>query len=163
AMVLFAEAHRDLEFVFAPDHSLPSLELDREGMKRVLRNLLDNAVAACRAAANGIPGRIEVITRHLRPLGIARLEVADTGCGIPPEVKDRLFEPYFSTKKEGTGLGLAIVATVVADHQAFIRVRDNEPRGSRFIIELPVRRSAQHVAASAMAALPLTGTERKKG
>jgi two-component system nitrogen regulation sensor histidine kinase NtrY len=54
-----------------------------------------------------------------------------------------LFEPYFSTKKDGTGLGLAIVATVVADHQAFIRVRDNTPRGSRFIIELPVRSRAR--------------------
>lgn len=158
-IVLFAEAHRDLDFTCVPDQTLPLLELDREGMKRVLRNLLGNAVAACREVANGVPGRIEVTTRYLRPLGIARLEVADNGCGIPPEVKDRLFEPYFSTKKEGTGLGLAIVATVVADHQAFIRVRDNEPRGSRFIIELPVRRSEQRAAAGMeTAALPLTGT-----
>ncbi len=161
-LVLFTEAHRDLDFVYIPDQTLPLLELDREGMKRVLRNLLDNAVAACREVANGTPGRIEVVTRYLRPLGIARLEVADTGCGIPPEVKDRLFEPYFSTKKEGTGLGLSIVATVVADHQAFIRVRDNEPRGSRFIIELPVRRSAQRAGAgSETAAVPLTGTGGK--
>jgi len=158
-IVLFAEAHRDLDFACVPDQTLPLLELDREGMKRVLRNLLGNAVAACREVANGVPGRIEVTTRYLRPLGIARLEVADNGCGIPPEVKDRLFEPYFSTKKEGTGLGLAIVATIVADHQAFIRVRDNEPRGSRFIIELPVRRSEQRAAAGIeTAALPLTGT-----
>ncbi len=158
-IVLFAEAHKDLDFVFAAEQTLPFLELDREGMKRVLRNLLDNAVAACRLVSNGAPGRIEVTTRYLRSLGIARLEVADTGCGIPPEVKARLFEPYFSTKKEGTGLGLAIVATIVADHQAFIRVRDNEPQGSRFIIELPVRRSEQRAAVGvAPAPLPLTGT-----
>jgi two-component system nitrogen regulation sensor histidine kinase NtrY len=162
AIVLFAEAHRDLDFIWLPDQTLPLLELDREGMKRVLRNLLDNAVAACREVANGTRGRIEVTTRYLRPLGIARLEVADTGCGIPPQVKDRLFEPYFSTKKEGTGLGLAIVATIVADHQAFIRVRDNEPQGSRFIIELPVRRSEQRAAARVEpVALPLTGTGGK--
>ncbi len=159
-IVLFAEAHKDLDFIFMPDRTLPLLELDREGMKRVFRNLLDNAVAACRLGTKGTPGRIEVTTRYLRSLGIARLEVADTGCGIPPEVKDRLFEPYFSTKKEGTGLGLAIVATIVADHQAFIRVRDNEPQGSRFIIELPVRRSEQRAAAGVdTATLPLTGTE----
>ncbi|MBI3799596.1 MAG: HAMP domain-containing protein [Deltaproteobacteria bacterium] len=158
-IILFAEAHKDLDFVFAADQTLPLLELDREGMKRVLRNLLDNAIAACRLVANGTPGRIEVTTRYLRSLGIARLEVADTGCGIPSEVKARLFEPYFSTKKEGTGLGLAIVATIVADHQAFIRVRDNEPQGSRFIIELPVRRSEQRARMGVeQALLPLTGT-----
>ena len=55
------------------------------------------------------------------------------------EVKARLFEPYFSTKAQGTGLGLAIVQTVLADHRAYIRVRDNQPRGSRFVIEMPVR------------------------
>jgi len=157
-IALFNTAHRDLTFVWRPDKNLPALELDREGMKRVLRNLLDNAVAACREVMNGVPGQIEVSTRYFRPLGIVRLEVADNGCGIPLEVKDRLFEPYFSTKKEGTGLGLAIVATVVADHQAFIRVRDNQPRGSRFIIELPVRRSELRFETGAEAAhLPVNG------
>lgn len=153
-IVLFHTAHRDIAFVWRPDKALPSLELDREGMRRVLRNLLDNAVAACREVSNGTLGRIEVSTRYFRPLGIVRLEVADNGCGIPLEVKDRLFEPYFSTKKEGTGLGLAIVATVVADHQAFIRVRDNQPHGSRFIIELPVRRSELRLVANTDAAVP---------
>ncbi len=142
-LVLLSEAHRDLDFVFRPDQSLPLLELDRAGMRRVIRNLLDNAVAACRTGANGAAGRVEVTTRYLQAVGIARLEVADTGCGIPADIKERLFEPYFSTKKDGTGLGLAIVATVVAEHQAFIRVRDNLPRGSRFIIEIPVRRGAR--------------------
>jgi two-component system nitrogen regulation sensor histidine kinase NtrY len=157
-IALLEAAHRDIEFAWRPDKTLPLLELDREGIKRVLRNLLDNGVAACREVANGVPARIEVTTRYLRPLGIARLEVADNGCGIPPEIKDRLFEPYFSTKKEGTGLGLAIVATVVADHQAFIRVRDNQPRGSRFIIELPVRRSELRASArTEMATMPLNG------
>ena len=157
-IALFDTAHRDITFVWRPDKTLPSLELDREGIRRVLRNLLDNGVAACREVANGMPGQIDVTTRYLRPLGIVRLEVADNGCGIPLEVKDRLFEPYFSTKKEGTGLGLAIVATVVADHQAFIRVRDNQPRGSRFIIELPVRRSELRVVTNTEATvLPLNG------
>ena len=140
-VIIFSEAHRDLDFKFVYDHSLPPLELDREGIKRVLRNLLDNAVAACRA--EGGAGTIEVVTRFFRSVGIVRFEVADTGCGIPAAVKDRLFEPYFSTKKDGTGLGLAIVATIVADHQAFIRVRDNAPRGSRFIVELSARRREQ--------------------
>jgi two-component system nitrogen regulation sensor histidine kinase NtrY len=168
-IIIFSEAHRDLDFKFVYDLNLPPLDLDREGIKRVVRNLLDNAVAACRTHENGTPGRIEVVTRFFRSVGIARLEVADTGCGIPPEFKDRLFEPYFSTKKDGTGLGLAIVATIVADHQAFLRVRDNAPQGSRFVIELPVRRREQQAALPAefaefvepaeIAPLQFTGTD----
>ena len=114
------------------------MELDREAIKRALINLLDNAVAACKAVADA-GGRIEVVTTHLPARGVVRLEVADNGCGMSREVKLRLFEPYFSTKKEGTGLGLAIVSAIVADHQAYIRVQDNQPRGSRFIIDFPLR------------------------
>ena len=72
-------------------------------------------------------------------LQMVRIEVADNGEGISPEHKMRLFEPNFSTKKRGTGLGLAIVNTIITDHNGFIRVQDNKPRGTRFIIELPVR------------------------
>ena len=72
-------------------------------------------------------------------LQMVRIEVADNGKGISPEYKMRLFEPYFSTKKQGTGLGLAIVNTIITDHNGFIRVQDNKPKGSKFIIELPVR------------------------
>jgi two-component system nitrogen regulation sensor histidine kinase NtrY len=66
--------------------------------------------------------------------------VADTGCGIPERDKVRIFEPYFSTKRSGTGLGLAIVNSIVAEHQGDIRVEDNVPQGTRFIIELPLHR-----------------------
>jgi two-component system nitrogen regulation sensor histidine kinase NtrY len=65
------------------------------------------------------------------------VEVADDGPGIPPDDKDKLFLPYFSTKKRGTGLGLAIVNRIISDHHGYIRVEDNRPRGTRFIIELP--------------------------
>jgi two-component system nitrogen regulation sensor histidine kinase NtrY len=63
--------------------------------------------------------------------------VADTGPGIPADDKPRLFEPYFTTKKGGTGLGLAIVTSIISDHNGFVRVRDNKPKGACFIIELP--------------------------
>jgi two-component system nitrogen regulation sensor histidine kinase NtrY len=85
-------------------------------------------------------GRIEIIVDYDPILNMARIEVTDDGPGIPPEDRPRLFEPYFSTKKSGTGLGLAIVNTIIQDHDGFIRVRDNEPRGTRFVIELPVRK-----------------------
>ena len=70
------------------------------------------------------------------------MEVADNGCGISAEMKERIFEPYFSTKEEGTGLGLTIVSAIVSDHRGYIRMRQNEPRGTRFIIELPVSKKA---------------------
>ncbi len=143
AMLLFKEGHREIRFAFDADPALPLLPLDREGMKRALINMLDNAVAAC-AAAPGY-GEIEVRTRYHRAHGIVALEVADTGVGIGPDARARLFEPYFSTKQGGTGLGLAIVSTIVADHQGFVRVKDNEPRGSRFVIELPVKEPLEQV------------------
>lgn len=133
ALVLFQEGHRDITFSVHPDETLPDFSLDREQIKRVVINLLDNAVAAV-----GPGGAVELTTSYSQPLQLATLTVSDNGRGIPEEDKPRLFEPYFSTKKSGTGLGLAIVSTIVSDHNGYIRVRDNEPCGTRFIVELPV-------------------------
>jgi two-component system nitrogen regulation sensor histidine kinase NtrY len=136
ALFLFKEGHKEVRFHF---HSgpIPPLELDREQMKRVLINLLDNAVAAVEEQ-----GEIRLATSHDRSRGVVCLEVADDGCGLASGVKPRIFEPYFSTKENGTGLGLTIVSQIVEDHQGYIRVRPNEPRGTRFTIELPVREPA---------------------
>ena len=117
-----------------------------------MNNIVDNAVAAifeARGVEAGVGeesaegpdlGHIEVSTRLEPESGLVRVEIADDGCGMTPEVKARLFEPYFSTKAQGTGLGLAIASAIVADHRAFLRVRDNRPQGSRFVIEFPLRR-----------------------
>jgi two-component system nitrogen regulation sensor histidine kinase NtrY len=102
-------------------------------MKRVMINLVDNAIASLDGE-----GEVAVSTSYNPDLKLATCVVADTGHGISQEIRPRLFEPYFSTKKTGTGLGLAIVNTIIADHHGFIRVKDNHPRGTRFIIELPV-------------------------
>jgi len=134
ALFLYKEGHKGIRFEFRQGE-IPSLELDRDQIKRVLINLLDNAVAAVEENT----GEIRIATTYSPSAGIVLLEVADNGSGLAPEVRARIFEPYFSTKKEGTGLGLAIVSAIVADHRGHIRVRPNEPRGTRFIIELPVR------------------------
>jgi two-component system nitrogen regulation sensor histidine kinase NtrY len=153
ALVLFREGHRDLNFDFTQASDLPVLECDREGVKRAVINILDNAVAACaarRKSTNGSErGVIELRTGYDPRLDVIRLEVADNGPGMTAELRARIFEPYFSTKPEGTGLGLAIVSAIVADHNGFIRVRDNQPRGSRFVMEFPVRRSAVQLAVGA--------------
>ncbi|MCE2391805.1 MAG: HAMP domain-containing protein [Proteobacteria bacterium] len=126
----------DFQTDLAPE--LPTLDLDREQIKRVILNLLDNATAAIDDAGAG-PRRVRVATSLDRELGTVALEVADTGTGLEPAERMRLFEPYYSTKREGSGLGLAIVSRIVSDHSGTIRVRGNQPRGTRFIVELPVR------------------------
>lgn len=133
AQTLYQEAHRTITFTFQADELLPQLQLDRDQIKRVLINLLDNAVAAIDGK-----GRIDIESCYNKELQMATCIVSDSGTGITPEDRARLFEPYFSTKKSGTGLGLAIVNSIIADHHGFIRVKDNEPQGTKFIIELPV-------------------------
>ncbi len=130
--------HRGVRFEVDLAPELPTLELDREQIKRVVLNLVDNAIAAVEAAPPG-PREIRVTTRLDRAMQSVHLEVSDTGTGIEPRARRRLFEPYFSSKRGGSGLGLAIVARIVSDHSGYIRVRDHVPRGTRFVVELPLR------------------------
>lgn len=134
ALDLYKEAHRDVTIRLHDSKDVPQFNLDREQIKRVMINLLDNAIAAMDGK-----GEVVIDLSYNAGLQMVKIEVADSGKGIPPENKMRLFEPYFSTKKQGTGLGLAIVNTIITDHNGFIRVHDNEPKGTKFIIELPVR------------------------
>lgn len=131
-LILFQEGHKGVTFVVI-DQGVPAFYFDAEQMKRVLVNLLDNAVAAVSGR-----GRVEVEIYVQSEEGLVIMEVRDDGPGVSDPDKLRLFEPYFSTKKTGTGLGLAIASTVVADHGGYIRVKDNLPAGARFIIELPL-------------------------
>jgi two-component system nitrogen regulation sensor histidine kinase NtrY len=133
AVTLYQEAHREIRFSSRVDETIPLLLLDRDQIKRVFINLLDNAVAAIDG-----PGEVRIYNNYNRELQLVTCVVADTGHGIPAEDRPRLFEPYFSTKKTGTGLGLAIVNSIISDHHGFIRVKDNEPKGTKFVIELPV-------------------------
>jgi two-component system nitrogen regulation sensor histidine kinase NtrY len=111
----------------------PPIPLDRAQFRRVLLNLFENAVRAM-----GQSGTIEVRIIPDPEAGKLFIEVADEGPGISDEAKERLFVPYFSTETGGTGLGLAIADRIVAEHSGHIRVRDNVPRGTVFIIELPM-------------------------
>ena len=132
-LVLFQEGHKKVHFGFIP-HDLPILNIDRDQMKRVMINLIKNSLAAIDGE-----GEIKIQTAYDPKLQIVLLEVSDDGCGIPDEDKGKLFEPYFSTRKTGMGLGLTIVNAIIADHNGYIRVRDNKPKGTTFLIELPVR------------------------
>ena len=134
ALVLYQEGHSNIKFEFKEGKNVPIFDIDREQIRRVIINLLDNAVDSIEKK-----GTVLIETFYDDALQVARVEIADTGCGIPQKERSRLFEPYFSTKRSGTGLGLSIVNTIVSDHNGYIRVKENYPKGSRFIIELPVR------------------------
>lgn len=119
---------------------LPAFPLDKDQMNRVFMNLVANAIEALDGVAGS--GRIEFKSMVLRNLHTVRVEVWDNGCGIPPNLRDRALEPYYSTKDRGTGLGLAIVNQIISDHGGYLRIADNEPRGTKVVIELPMGASA---------------------
>ncbi len=118
------------------DPNLPPVLIDHEQVKRVIVNLIDNALEALRDVEG--ERRIVAETDYLPDQDMVRLSISDSGKGISPEIRDKLFTPYFSTRERGTGLGLAIVSRIVMDHGGRIRVEDNHPRGARFIIDFPV-------------------------
>ena len=135
---LYKQSYKDLnieiiEGLISPGDG-PIVDLDGEQFKRVLINLFDNAVEAMDGT-----GSISVRISPDTATGRVLIEVADTGPGIEEADKERLFQPYFSTKKHGTGLGLAIADRIIAEHGGYIKVRDNEPHGSIFAIELPIK------------------------
>ena len=118
------------EVEVAPD--LDRAWIDPDQIRRVLINLIDNAVTAMERQ-----GRLRITAARAADGATLRIEVADEGPGIDPADRDKMFSPYYSTKKRGTGLGLAIVHKIVTDHGGTIRVEPNRPRGARFMIELP--------------------------
>ena len=137
----FAANHAQIVFQFLPDDKLPLVSMDKEQIRRMVMNLVDNAIAAVDEARLPEGGRIILRTNYDRKHRLAMLEIADNGTGIPDAAKGRIFDPYFTTKKSGTGIGLAIVTTIVNDHQGSIRVYDNQPRGTKFIVELALQPS----------------------
>ena len=112
--------------------ALPKVSIDPEQIRRVILNLVDNAIEAMDRR-----GAIDIETRHDVNNNLVRVVVADNGPGIPVAEREKLFLPYYSTKQRGSGLGLAIVRRIVAEHGGSIDVTDNQPRGTRFAIELP--------------------------
>lgn len=113
---------------------LPPVNLDREQFQRVVVNLVDNAAEAMQ---DSLVKELYIATQP-GAAETVELVIADTGPGVSPEDKEKLFLPYFSTKNRGTGLGLAIVNHILVEHGAQIRVEDNLPSGARFTVEIPV-------------------------
>ncbi|KPK46122.1 MAG: hypothetical protein AMK74_01260 [Nitrospira bacterium SM23_35] len=128
--------YKNVEITITATDNLPQVELDGEQFKRVFINIFDNAIQAITNS-----GRIDVSVGFDAFSETAQVAIADNGPGILDKDKEKLFLPYFSTKKNGTGLGLAIANRIVTEHGGHIRVHDNEPHGSVFSISIPVKES----------------------
>ena len=113
---------------------IPLTQVDPEQLKRVLVNLIDNALEAMDQSDRK---QLSLSSRFFPSRETIQLAVRDSGQGIAAVDRDKLFLPYFSTRKRGTGLGLAIANRIVADHKGYIHVEENSPRGASFVIELP--------------------------
>ena len=131
---VYSSIYQNVTFKAKLDVDLPPLvKLDVEQIKRALVNLLDNAMQAMSKKG----GEVEIVSRYSQENKFITIEIADNGTGISDEDKQKLFTPYFSKKSSGTGLGLAIVHNIIEEHNGLISVVDNQPKGVRFIIELP--------------------------
>ena len=132
ALSLYRGLLAEIEIRTHYEACLPKISIDPEQIRRVIHNLVDNAIEAMDRR-----GVIDIETRHDAKNNLVRVLVADNGPGIPAAEREKLFLPYYSTKQRGSGLGLAIVRRIVAEHGGSIDVTDNQPRGTRFAIELP--------------------------
>jgi two-component system nitrogen regulation sensor histidine kinase NtrY len=136
--------------------NLAVVKADPELLRRVLVNLIDNAAEAM----EGMTLRqLRVATRASADGDGVDIEIADTGHGISPADKERLFLPHFSTKERGTGLGLAIASRIVAEHNGTIRAEDNNPIGARFLIRFPASESPAQVTAPADSVADTSGAD----
>lgn len=130
--ILYADQCQDITIKKYFDLNLGLINIDEEQIRRVFINLFENAIDAL----NG-EGEISITTSMDDSKNFVHIEFCDTGMGIAPEDRDKLFLPHFTTKKRGTGLGLAIVNRIILDHDGLIYVKDNHPRGTIFVIDLP--------------------------
>jgi two-component system nitrogen regulation sensor histidine kinase NtrY len=132
-LALYMGLFREVKIESVAPPTMPMVRVDPEQIRRVVINLVDNAIEAMERR-----GRIVLEVQHAAADRVARIVVADTGPGIPQSEREKLFMPYYSTKRRGSGLGLAIVRRIIAEHGGSIDVADNVPTGTRFIVELPV-------------------------
>jgi two-component system nitrogen regulation sensor histidine kinase NtrY len=132
---IYVDTQPSIQFLLKFDKSIPEFQFDPDQLKRVFVNLIDNAVVAVQGEELAC---ISIETEYNKPHQVLKISFADNGVGISPRDRLRVFEPYFSTKEKGTGLGLPIVKSIIEDHGGIIRVLENQNKGTKMYIELPI-------------------------
>lgn len=132
---IYIDTQTNIKFNLSLDPKLPEFKFDPDQLKRVFVNLIDNAVAAVHDES---APEIGIQTEYNKAQMILKISITDNGVGIPQRDRTRVFEPYFSTKEKGTGLGLPIVKSIIEDHSGVIRALENNNKGTKMYIEIPV-------------------------
>lgn len=130
---MFENTHREIHWDLVFESPIQEFAFDREGLRKVFINLFTNAAEALK---DEYDGEVLVTASHDTGAGKIFVQVADNGPGLPKD-SSRMFEPYYTEKKSGTGLGLTIVRSIVSDHGGTVSARENSPRGTVFVVELP--------------------------
>lgn len=154
ALALFTGRLEGITVRRALEEGLPQVLADPEAIRRALANLIDNAAEAMQG---GLLRVLSVTSRLSEDGGAVEVTVADTGHGLTDEIRERLFLPFYSTKRRGTGLGLSIAAKIVQEHGGSIRAESNSPKGARFVVRLPLMEQAVNAATEDGAHAPVTG------
>jgi two-component system sensor histidine kinase HydH len=118
---------------------LPDIPADPQLCEHVFVNLITNAMQAMQAQEDSSEKtlRLSIAPETLNGESGVGVIVEDTGPGVPPELREQIFNPFFTSKKDGVGLGLSIVAKIVDDHRGSIRLENNTPHGARFHVFFP--------------------------
>ncbi len=135
--LMYKNSYKNIEFKFNKDEKVKFVNIDKNLFSQAIINIIKNAIHSFDKIKreNKI---ISIETKFLKDLNLVQIIISDNGSGVPDEIKERIFEPYFSTKNKGTGIGLTIVKKIISDHNGYIRILDNKPEGTKVIIELPV-------------------------
>lgn len=134
---VFRQGYTQITFNTEIEGLLPPAKLDQEQMNRALVNLIGNAVDAVIQAHPDGGGIIATRISCDRNTSKFNIEISDNGLGIPEDIRERVFDPYVSSKSNGTGLGLAITSQIITEHGGYIRLIQTGLRGTVFRIELP--------------------------
>ncbi len=133
----FKNIKKDINFITNLDNNLPNVNIDKKQIYQVVTNIINNSIQSFEKSERKTK-KVEIKTKYIKYRKVVLLQIRDNGCGIDDTIKEKIFEPYFSTKSYGTGIGLTIVKSIIDSHNGKISVKDNKPYGTTIEIEFTI-------------------------